>query len=85
MVQTISVSAQSAKASVIGTGTSSALTGVGDSNAIATGDVIINGVTIGGSSAADDAASFTGQASSSIAKAAAIQSFERTNRRNCFG
>ncbi|HTJ96098.1 MAG TPA: hypothetical protein VL381_01410, partial [Rhodocyclaceae bacterium] len=73
--QTISVSMNSARASTIGTGTSSAVTGVGDSTAMATGDVIINGVTIGGSSAADDASSSTGAAASAIAKAAAINRY----------
>lgn len=73
--QTISVTVNSARASVLGTGTQSAVTGVGDDTAMATGDVIINGVTIGGSTAADDASSSTMAASSAIAKAAAINRY----------
>jgi flagellin len=65
----------SARTDTIGTGTASAVSGVGDSTAMATGDVIINGVTIGGSSAADDNASSTKAASSAIAKAAAINRY----------
>lgn len=70
--QTISVTMNSARADTIGTGSQSAVTGVGDDTAMATGDVIINGVTIGGSSAAYDNASSTGQSASAIAKVAAI-------------
>ncbi|MBX9850091.1 MAG: flagellin, partial [Rhodocyclaceae bacterium] len=73
--QTISITANSARTSVIGTGSQSAVSGVGDDSAMSTGDVIINGVTIGGSSAADDASSSTGAASSAIAKTAAINRY----------
>ncbi len=73
--QTISITANSARTSVIGTGSQSAVSGVGDDSAMSTGDVIINGVTIGGSSAADDASSSTGAASSAIAKVAAINRY----------
>lgn len=73
--QTISVTMNSARTSVIGTGSQSAVSGVGDDTAMETGDVIINGVTIGGSTAADDNASSTAAASSAIAKAAAINRY----------
>ncbi|MBK5964130.1 hypothetical protein CCR95_08535 [Thiocystis minor] len=72
--QTISVTVNGAKTSQLGTSETSALTARGSEEAINNGDLIINGVSIRGSSASDDLASYpaSSKASSAIAKAAAI-------------
>lgn len=56
----------------IGGGTTASVSAYGTANAIASGDLVINGVTIGASVATDDSASYSGGAASSIAKVAAI-------------
>ncbi|SMF95772.1 flagellin [Methylomagnum ishizawai] len=72
--QTISVNVSGAKASQLGTNNAAALTAKGNSAAINSGDLIINGVAIRSSSASDDLASYpaSSKSSSAIAKVAAI-------------
>ncbi|GLI33531.1 flagellin N-terminal helical domain-containing protein [Desulforhabdus amnigena] len=72
--QTLSVTVDSTRTDKLGVSNTAALTARGSSSAISEGDLIINGVTIRSSSAADDTASYpsSSKASSAIAKAAAI-------------
>jgi flagellin len=78
--QTISITMNSAQTAKLGTGDESAVTGRASASAAAggtaaatvSGDVTINGVTIGASVAASDNKSFAYNAGSSIAKAAAF-------------
>lgn len=72
--QTLSVTVDSTKTDKLGVSNTAALTARGSSSIISEGDLIINGVTIRSSSAADDTASYpsSSKASSAIAKAAAI-------------
>lgn len=77
--QTLSVDMASARAADLGTGQGSALSSAGTHTAaaaggttLASGDVIINGVTVGASSASSDNASSKDGSMSAIAKAAAI-------------
>jgi flagellin len=71
--QTITVAnLGNAKTSAIGSSSAADVGAVGNSNALSSADLIVNGVSIGGSSASSDGLSFTSNASSGIAKAAAI-------------
>jgi flagellin len=72
--QTMSISMGSAKTSDLGTDSTASLTAQGSDTAITEGALIINGITIDSSNAADDTASYPGssKAASAIAKAAAI-------------
>ena len=80
--ETVSFSLGSTRARDLGLGSSPALTAtgafeataanLGTNQALQAGDLIINGVTIGSSLAADDNASSANKAASAIAKAAAI-------------
>lgn len=71
--QTISVSVNAAKTSTLGTGDASSVTSSPSvAAALAEGDLVINGVTIGASVGSADTASTTDASFSSIAKAAAI-------------
>jgi flagellin len=80
--ETVSFSLGSTRARDLGLGSSPALTAtgafeataanLGTNQALQAGDLIINGVTIGSSLAADDNASSSNKAASAIAKAAAI-------------
>ena len=80
--ETVSFSLGSTRARDLGLGSSPALTAtgafeataanLGTNQALQAGDLIINGVTIGSSLAADDSASSSNKAASAIAKAAAI-------------
>ncbi|HEB78541.1 MAG TPA: flagellin [Methylothermaceae bacterium] len=56
----------------LGAGQTAGVAATGTANALANGDLIINGVAIGASSAGDDNASFADAAKSAIAKVAAI-------------
>lgn len=76
---TVTISLGSARAGDLGTGDTAGLTATGSFNAttanlktLGTGDLVINGVTVGASQAADDSASSAAKAASAIAKAAAI-------------
>lgn len=57
---------------VLGAAETAGVSAVGNANAMSSGDLVLNGVNITGSSAADDTASTNNAASSAIAKAAAI-------------
>jgi flagellin len=63
----------SAKSTVLGVGNPTALTSIGASTtALSSGDLLINGVTVGASVAADDTTSSASNSGSAIAKVAAI-------------
>ncbi len=70
--QTISISVNSARTEKLGTGDAAALSASNNGAAMVEGDVVINGVVIGASSAAYDTSSSTNPAFSAIAKAAAF-------------
>lgn len=70
--ETISVSIEDLRASALGASALTTSTADVDANAIASGDVIINGTTIAASVATDDTKSFASNSASAIAKAAAI-------------
>jgi flagellin len=71
--QTITVNnLGNATTSSLGSATTADLGAVGNSAALSSADLILNGVAIGGSSASSDGLSYANNASSGIAKAAAI-------------
>jgi flagellin len=70
--QTISVSMDSANTSKLGSSQAASLTAYNNGTSMSAGDVIINGVSVGGSLSSDDTASTGNASSSAIAKAAAI-------------
>jgi flagellin len=70
--QTISISMDSAQTSKLGSTQSSSLTAYNNGTALGSGDLTLNGVSVGASVAASDTASTGGASSSAIAKAAAI-------------
>ena len=70
---TATLSFGSVLSSALGTGDPLALTSLGSSTtALASGDLVINGYTVGASQATDDAYSYTFKSGSAIAKVAAI-------------
>jgi flagellin len=70
--QTISVSMDSASTSKLGSTQASSLTAYNNGTSMASGDLVINGVTVGASVSASDSASNVGANASAISKAAAI-------------
>ncbi len=70
--QTIGVTVAGATTDKLGASQAAALTATNTGTALVAGDITINGVAVGGSSAASDNASRSGNAGSAIAKAAAI-------------
>lgn len=70
--QTIEVTLGNASTLSLGSGDSASLSGTGSSTALSAGDLVLNGISVGGSIASSDSASSTGNATSGIAKAAAI-------------
>ena len=77
--ETVSLAIGSARAFDLGTGSSPGLTATGQFNAttanlksLASGDLVINGTTIGSSNSLDDSVSSVGKSASAVAKAAAI-------------
>ncbi|WPL18575.1 Flagellin 2 [Thiorhodovibrio winogradskyi] len=70
--QTFEMSIGKMSTDKLGGGEAATASAVGSDNALASGDLLINGVAISGSSASDDTASTDAAASSSIAKVAAI-------------
>ncbi|PWV63292.1 flagellin [Plasticicumulans acidivorans] len=70
--ETISFSMNAATTAKLGVSDAVSVSSQATSNAIGNGDLVINGVLIGPSVASTDNASFSGQAASAIAKAAAI-------------
>ena len=68
----VSMAISSMSSNTIGTGNRSSLTGYASANALSSGDLVINGVTIGSSLSTDDNASTTNATYSAISKAAAI-------------
>lgn len=75
--QTIAVSnLGNATTAALGSGTEASVSAVGNSNALSSADLVLNGVAIAGSSSIDDGFSYTSNASSAIAKAATINKFE---------
>ena len=77
--ETVSLAIGSARAFDLGTGSSPGLTATGQFNAttanlksLASGDLVINGTTVGSSNSLDDSVSSVGKSASAVAKAAAI-------------
>ena len=70
--ETISVSIAKLTADTLGVSTKSGVTTTATSSALSSGDLVINGTTIGASRASDDTASTANIAASAIAKAAAV-------------
>ncbi|MBU6459492.1 MAG: flagellin [Proteobacteria bacterium] len=72
--ETIGISIASAQTSALGGGSSASVSSRGTTSgaALASGDLIINGVIVGASQASSDSASYSNAADSAIAKAAAI-------------
>jgi flagellin len=70
--ETVSFGISALTADSLGGGKSAGVSALGTNSALNNGDLVINGVVIGASSAADDNASTTNAAASAIAKAAAI-------------
>lgn len=70
--ETIEVSIEQATIDTLGAGKTGGISSVSSSNSLTKGDLVINGVTIGGTSNGDDTASTDNAAASAIAKAAAI-------------
>jgi len=73
--ETIAVEIEQATADSLGTSSLGGISAVGTDVGLSNGDLIINGVAVGVSSAQDDTASTDNAAASAIAKAAAINSF----------
>lgn len=70
--ETVSFGVARVSASTLGGGIGAGVSARGTSSALGNGDLTINGVSVGPSSANDDTASTTNKAASAIAKAAAI-------------
>jgi flagellin len=70
--ETVSFGVAKVSAGTLGGGIGAGVSARGTSSALANGDLTINGVSVGPSSATDDTASTTNKAASAIAKAAAI-------------
>lgn len=70
--ETVSFGISELTADSLGGGKSAGVSALGNSNALNNGDLVINGVVVGASTAADDSASTTNAAASGISKAAAI-------------
>lgn len=70
--ETISVSIGKLTADTLGVSTKSGVTTTATTSALSSGDLVINGTTIGASRASDDSASTANIAASAIAKAAAV-------------
>ena len=70
--ETISVSIGKLTADTLGVSTKSGVSAIATTSALAGGDLVINGVSIGASRASDDTASTANQSASAIAKAAAV-------------
>ncbi|MCP5357532.1 MAG: hypothetical protein H7A06_05275 [Pseudomonadales bacterium] len=70
--ETISVSIGKLTADTLGVSSKSGVSAISTSAALAGGDLVINGVSIGASRASDDTASTASQSASAIAKAAAV-------------
>jgi len=70
--ETVSFGVAKVSASTLGGGIGAGVSARGTSSALANGDLTINGVSVGPSSAVDDTASTANKAASAIAKAAAI-------------
>ncbi len=70
--ETINIDVNGATTKQLGVSDAASVSSMQSNTAMVEGDLVINGVVIGASVAADDTASTTGQAGSAIAKAAAI-------------
>lgn len=70
--ETISVSIGKLTADTLGVSNKSGVSSTSSNNALSSGDLVINGVTVGASRASDDAASTSQASASAISKAAAI-------------
>ena len=70
--ETISVNIAKLTADTLGVSTKSGVTTTATTSALSSGDLVINGTTIGASRASDDSASTANIAASAIAKAAAV-------------
>ncbi len=70
--QTLDISIEELTASKLGSSSTAGISAVGNTNALANGDLIINNVSIAASTASDDTASTDNAAASAIAKVEAI-------------
>ncbi|WP_295720335.1 flagellin [uncultured Halovibrio sp.] len=70
--ETVGVNIQGATLDKLGSAQTDGITSSPSDQALRAGDLVINGITVGGSVAADDGKSFANQSTSAIAKAAAV-------------
>ncbi len=70
--ETIGVSIGKLTADTLGVSSANGVSATGSDNALSSGDLVINGTTVGASRASDDSASTSNAAASAISKAAAI-------------
>lgn len=70
--ETVSFGISELTADTLGGGRSAGVSALGSNNSLSNGDLVINGVVVGASTAADDKASTVSAASSAISKSAAI-------------
>ncbi|MEZ5550084.1 MAG: flagellin [Pseudomonadales bacterium] len=70
--ETVDISINQVTADKLGGGIGAGISSIGTSTALSSGDLIINGVAVGASAAADDVASVANNAQSAISKSAAI-------------
>ena len=76
--QTIAVSIENTSTNKLGSSNTSSLTATNNGTAMGSGDLILNGTSIGASLATSDNASFSGASSSSLSKTAAINALTST-------
>jgi flagellin len=77
--QSISLTVAQSSSAALGAVASVSVTDAVAANAVASGDLVLNGITVGAASAADDTVSSSGNANSAIAKAAAINAVSATS------
>jgi flagellin len=77
--QSISLDIERSSSAALGAVASVSTANAVAANALGSGDLVVNGVTVGAASATDDTASSTGNANSAIAKAAAINAVAATS------
>ncbi len=77
--QTIALTVDQASSAVLGAVSAVATTDAVAANAAVSGDLVVNGVTVGAAEAASDTLSSSGNANSAVAKAAAINAVSATS------
>lgn len=73
--ETVDITINQVTANKLGGGIGAGVSSIGTSTALSSGDLIINGIAIGASAAADDVSSVANNAQSAVAKSAAINRF----------